>query len=109
MLVVVDNEGVVFMSERDWGSGYFLFFSSLMVLRLLRNPSFKVLTGVPFTKGIARFGSFSLEEIRNAVFGYDRSKSPGLDGFLMVFFQDSCDLLKGELKNFLRNFLRGSF
>lgn len=40
---------------------------------------------------------FNVEEIKQAIFRSGRSKSPGLDGFFMAFYQDKWDLLKGDL------------
>lgn len=51
---------------------------------------------------------FSVEEIRSAVFGCDRSKSSSPNGFSMAFFQDNWNFLKGELEiNFKEFFERG--
>ncbi|KAL5578918.1 hypothetical protein UlMin_011360 [Ulmus minor] len=41
---------------------------------------------------------FEEEEIKKAVFGCDREKSPGPDGFIGGFFQDCWDFLKDDIK-----------
>ncbi|KAL5575095.1 hypothetical protein UlMin_016794 [Ulmus minor] len=41
---------------------------------------------------------FEEEEIKKAVFGCDREKSPGPDGFTGGFFQDCWDFLKDDIK-----------
>lgn len=40
---------------------------------------------------------FTLEEIKQAIFGSDRSKSQEPDGFIMVVYQDNWVLIKEDL------------
>lgn len=47
---------------------------------------------------------FEIEEVKAAVFGCDRNKSPGSDGFSFGFFQESWEFIKGELMGFLNEF-----
>lgn len=68
------------------------------------------LIGVPFLLGKERswFRSlWILEEIKRAVFGSERYKSPSPDGFSMAFCQDKRDLLKVELENVFKEFFDG--
>ncbi|KAL5541335.1 hypothetical protein UlMin_044595 [Ulmus minor] len=53
---------------------------------------------------------FEEEEIKKAVFGCDREKSPGPDGFTGGFFQDCWDFLKDDIVKVLEEFyLNGKF
>ncbi|KAL5569664.1 hypothetical protein UlMin_026239 [Ulmus minor] len=47
---------------------------------------------------------FEEEEIKKAVFGCDREKSPGPDGFTGGFFQDCWDFLKDDIVKVLEEF-----
>ena len=51
--------------------------------------------------------SFDMEEIKKVVFGCDRDKSPGSDGFIMAFYQDCWDMVKEDLFSFFEEFYRG--
>lgn len=48
--------------------------------------------------------SFTKDEIRQAVFGLDGDRSPGPDGFPIVFFQHFSDLLEDDLLVFFNEF-----
>lgn len=45
-----------------------------------------------------------MEEIKRAVSGCERNKTPSLDGLSMAFFQDYWDLIKGELEGVFKEF-----
>lgn len=47
---------------------------------------------------------FTLEEIKRAVFGSDKSKLSGANGFSLVCYQDNWDRLKGELEGVFKEF-----
>ena len=47
---------------------------------------------------------FEIEEIKGAVFGCARNKSPGPDGFSLAFFQDFWDTIKADILQFFRDF-----
>lgn len=47
---------------------------------------------------------FAIEEIEKIVFSCDGNKAPGADKFSMAFFQENWDLIKGDLRESLRNF-----
>lgn len=42
---------------------------------------------------------FLEEEIQNAVFSLPKDKAPGLDGFLISFYQHFRDTIRGDLLN----------
>lgn len=42
---------------------------------------------------------FGEEEVKEAIFGMDGSKSPSLDGFTMFFYQVCWDIIKDDLMN----------
>lgn len=48
--------------------------------------------------------SFSEEEIKEAVWDCDNSKSPGPDGFGMEFYKHSRDIIKDDLSRFFAEF-----
>jgi len=47
---------------------------------------------------------FEEDEVLGVVSGFNRDKSPGLDGFSMVFFQSCWSILKSDIMAFLHNF-----
>ena len=50
---------------------------------------------------------FSLEEIRDVIFNMEKNKSPGLDGFVVDFYQHFWELLKTDLNTILDDFHSG--
>lgn len=51
---------------------------------------------------------FSLQEIREVVFGMEKNKSPGPDGFPADFYQGFWDLVKWDLKALIDDFGNGT-
>lgn len=50
--------------------------------------------------------SFTAEEVREAVWGYDGSKSSGPDGFNFVFIKNCWEFLKDDIVVFVQGFYR---
>lgn len=81
-------------------------FSNLFSPAVMSKPFIQGIDWCPISPGDGEelVAPFSLEEIRKVVFGGDRSKSSGLDGFSMALFQENYNLLKGELEIIFQEF-----
>lgn len=51
---------------------------------------------------------FTEDEMREAVFGLSNDRALGPDGFFIDIFQQFWNLIKGDLFNFSRNFMKMS-
>lgn len=48
--------------------------------------------------------SFSMDEVRNAIWSCDSNKSPGPNGFNFAFFKDNWEMLKDEVMLMMNEF-----
>jgi len=54
-------------------------------------------------------GPFTEEEVKNAVWSCDNSKSPGPDGFSFCFIKHSWDLIKNDIFLEVKDFVDSSY